>query len=52
MIGIPDTLSLAWSVFVSAGNKLIGEGLTGFFDEYETNTMQSEFAMERLLAAG
>lgn len=49
MIGIPDTIIPRMERFVSAGNKLIGEGLTGFFDEYETNTMQSEFAMERLL---
>ena len=49
MIGIPSNVIPRMERFVDAGNKLIAEGLTGFFDEYETNTMQGEFALERLL---
>lgn len=50
-IGIPTEIIPRMEKFVESGNKLIAEGLTGFFDEYEVNTMQREFAMERLLGA-
>ncbi len=48
-IAIPTELVSKMERFVNSGNRLIAEGLTGFFDEYETNTFQTGFDMENLL---
>lgn len=48
-VGLPDEVVARMERFVANGNKLIAEGLTGFFDEYETNKMQQAFALEQLV---
>lgn len=48
-IAIPSEIVPKMEKFVSNNNKLIAEGLTGFFDEYENNTLQYGFEMENLL---
>lgn len=48
-IAIPSEIISRIEKFVSNNNYLISEGLTGFFDEYETNTFQSGFELEKLL---
>lgn len=48
-VAIPEETVPNMENFVSNGNFLIAEGLTGFFDEYETNTFLEGFHMEKLL---
>ncbi|TZF81107.1 hypothetical protein FW774_19425 [Pedobacter sp. BS3] len=48
-VSIPTAQVTQIQQFVASGNQLIAEGLTGFFDEYETNTFQTSFDMEKLL---
>ena len=47
-IGIPDKCIERMKSFVAAGNTLVAEGLTGFFDEYETNRFQQDNGFEEL----
>jgi beta-galactosidase len=48
-IAIPSEVIPKMEKFVANNNKLVAEGLTGFFDEYETNTFIKGFEMENLL---
>lgn len=50
-ISIPQDIIPKMEKFVANGNELIAEGLTGFFDEYETNSFQTGFDLENLLGA-
>ncbi|SBV97241.1 beta-galactosidase [uncultured Dysgonomonas sp.] len=49
IVAVPNEMVPKLEKFVNDGNYLIAEGLTGFFDEYETNTFQTGFPLENLL---
>ncbi len=49
VIAMPSEVVPKMEKFVANNNRIIAEGLTGFFDEYETNTFIKGFEMENLL---
>jgi beta-galactosidase len=48
-VALPTEVIPEIEQFVSNNNKVILEGLSGFFDEYETNTFLGKFKLENLL---
>lgn len=50
-VAVPSAIVKRAEVFVANGNKLIIDGLTGFFDENEVNVLQSGFFFEKLCGA-
>lgn len=49
MIGIPSDVVPRMEAFVRRGGRLVCEGLSGLYDEYEVCTPQTGFDMENLL---
>jgi len=50
-VAVPERVVKRAETFVANGNKLIIDGLTGYFDENEVNVLQSGFFFEKLCGA-
>ncbi len=50
-VAVPEKVVRRAETFVANGNKLIIDGLTGFFDENEVNVLQTGFFFEKLCGA-
>lgn len=50
-VAVPEKVVRRAETFVANGNKLIIDGLTGYFDENEVNVLQSGFFFEKLCGA-
>lgn len=50
-VAVPQRVVKRAETFVANGNKLIIDGLTGYFDEDEVNVLQSGFFFEKLCGA-
>ena len=50
-VAVPQKVVKRAETFVANGNKLIIDGLTGFFDENEVNVLQTGFFFEKLCGA-
>jgi beta-galactosidase len=50
-VAVPEKIVKRAETFVANGNKLIIDGLTGYFDENEVNVLQTGFFFEKLCGA-
>jgi beta-galactosidase len=50
-VAVPEKVVKRAEIFVANGNKLIIDGLTGYFDENEVNVLQSGFFFEKMCGA-
>lgn len=50
-VAVPQKVVKRAETFVAIGNKLIVDGLTGYFDENEVNVLQTGFFFEKLCGA-